>query len=211
MSKIEFEPTDNKVGCFIYTNLKEVKKEQIDEIKKLLNKYGVLFFKNQSLNPEQYVNFSSYFGTPAKYPMLKPHKDFKDIYVIERKDKKFKYLFDKCDEVVYENYDKKLISHQIYIIKYFEGDYIKRHNDNWQTETSQGRLLSLVSQMTHPNLYEGGDTLVYNGDDTIKLSKEQGSTIIFPSSMDHELTKITKGERFSFVVMFKESIGKVVI
>ncbi len=85
MSKIEFEPTDKKVGCFIYTNLKEVKKEQIDEIKKLLNKYGVLFFKNQSLNPEQYVNFSSNFGTPAKYPMLKPHKDFKDIYVIERK------------------------------------------------------------------------------------------------------------------------------
>ena len=25
MSKIEFEPTDKKVGCFIYTNLKEVK------------------------------------------------------------------------------------------------------------------------------------------------------------------------------------------
>jgi len=85
MSKIEFKPTDNKVGCFIYTNLKEVKKDQIDEIKKLLNKYGVLFFKNQSLNPEQYINFSSNFGTPAKYPMLKPHKDFKDIYVIERK------------------------------------------------------------------------------------------------------------------------------
>ena len=85
MSKIEFKPTDNNVGCFIYTNLKEVKKDQIDEIKKLLNKYGVLFFKNQSLNPEQYVNFSSNFGTPAKYPMLKPHRDFKDIYVIERK------------------------------------------------------------------------------------------------------------------------------
>ena len=58
MSKIEFEPTDNKVGCFIYTNLKEVKKEQIDEIKKLLNKYGVLFFKNQSLSPKEYINFS---------------------------------------------------------------------------------------------------------------------------------------------------------
>ena len=85
MSKIEFEPTDNKVGCFIYTNLKEVKKEQIDEIKKLLNKYGVLFFKNQSLSPEEYINFSSNFGTPAKYPMLKPHKDFKNIYIIERK------------------------------------------------------------------------------------------------------------------------------
>ena len=85
MSKIEFKPTDNKVGCFIYTDLQEVKKSQIVEIKKLLDKYGVLFFKNQDLKPEQYVSFSSNFGTPAKYPMLKPHKSFKDIYVIERK------------------------------------------------------------------------------------------------------------------------------
>ena len=85
MSKIEFKPTENKVGCFIYTDLKDVKKDQIDEIKKLLSKYGVLFFKNQNLNPKEYINFSSNFGSPAEYPMLKPHKDFKDIYVIERK------------------------------------------------------------------------------------------------------------------------------
>ena len=43
MSKIEFEPTSNQVGCFIYTDLKNVKKDQIYEIKNLLNKYGVLF------------------------------------------------------------------------------------------------------------------------------------------------------------------------
>ncbi len=85
MSKISFEPTNNKVGCYIYTDLKFVKKEQIDEIKNLLNKYGVLFFKNQNLSPKEYINFSSNFGNPAEYPMLKPHKDFKDIYVIERK------------------------------------------------------------------------------------------------------------------------------
>tara|TARA_X000000368_G_C23032834_1_gene713347 strand:- start:1192 stop:1989 length:798 start_codon:yes stop_codon:yes gene_type:complete len=85
MFKIKFEPTNNKVGCFVYTDLKVVKKDQINEIKELLNKYGVLFFKNQSLSPEEYINFSSNFGTPAEYPMLKPHKDFKNIYVIERK------------------------------------------------------------------------------------------------------------------------------
>ena len=65
--------------------------------------------------------------------------------------------------------------------------------------------------MTHPNLYKGGDTLVYDNDKVIKLSKEQGNGIIFPSSMDHELTEITEGERFSFVVMFKETLSKVVI
>ena len=55
------------------------------EIKKLLDKHGVLFFKDQNLSPEEYISFASHFGKPAKYPMLKPHKDFKDIYVIERK------------------------------------------------------------------------------------------------------------------------------
>ena len=77
MSKIESKPTGNKVGCFIYTDLKYVKKDQIDEIKKLLNKYGVLFFKNQSLSPEEYINFSSNFGTPAKYPILASSFNFK--------------------------------------------------------------------------------------------------------------------------------------
>ena len=85
MPKIRFKTTNNKVGCYIYTDLKNLEKEQIDEIKNLLNTYGVLFFKNQNLSPSEYINFSSNFGTPAKYPMLKPHKDFKDIYVIERK------------------------------------------------------------------------------------------------------------------------------
>ena len=85
MSKIKFEATNNKVGCFVYNDLKTLEKRQIYEIKKLLNKYGVLFFKNQNLSPSEYINFSSNFGIPAKYPMLKPHNDFKDIYVIERK------------------------------------------------------------------------------------------------------------------------------
>ena len=49
MSKIEFEPTDNQVGCFIYTDLQKVTKDQVTEIKKLLDRYGVLFFKNQGL------------------------------------------------------------------------------------------------------------------------------------------------------------------
>ena len=85
MSKIKFEATNNKVGCFVYNDLKTLEKRQIDEIKKLLNNYGVLFFKNQNLSPSEYINFSSNFGIPAKYPMLKPHNDFKDIYIIERK------------------------------------------------------------------------------------------------------------------------------
>jgi|TARA_R100000278_G_C5471170_1_gene164556 Rps23 Pro-64 3,4-dihydroxylase Tpa1-like proline 4-hydroxylase len=136
---------------------------------------------------------------------------FRSLYLVEREDSRFQFLFDKCDKAIFDATGEHLLSHQLYFIKYFKGDYIKRHNDEWDTDISHGRLYSLVAQMTHPNLYKGGDTLVYDNDKVIKLSKEQGNGIIFPSSMDHELTEITEGERFSFVVMFKETLSKVVI
>ena len=85
MNKLSIELSENNVGCYVNTNLKKINEEQTLEIKKLLNKHGVLFFKDQNLSPEEYVGFASHFGKPAEYPMLKPHKDFKDIYVIERK------------------------------------------------------------------------------------------------------------------------------
>ena len=62
MTKIKFKPTNNRVGCFIYADLKTIEKDHIDEIKNLLDRYGVLFFKNQNLSPKEYINFSSNFG-----------------------------------------------------------------------------------------------------------------------------------------------------
>ena len=85
MNKLSIELSENNVGCYVKTDLKTINDVEIQEIKKLLNKYAVLFFKEQNLSPEEYMRFASQFGKPAKYPMLKPHKDFKDIYVIERK------------------------------------------------------------------------------------------------------------------------------
>ena len=85
MNKLSLKLSENNVGCYVNTDLKNINREQTQEIKKLLDKHGVLFFKDQNLSPEEYISFASHFGKPAKYPMLKPHKDFKDIYVIERK------------------------------------------------------------------------------------------------------------------------------
>tara|TARA_Y100001958_G_C21162761_1_gene496254 strand:- start:37 stop:834 length:798 start_codon:yes stop_codon:yes gene_type:complete len=85
MKKIIFKPTNNNVGCYVQTNLKSLNKDDIRQLKKSLDSFGVLFFKEQNLTPEEYMNFSSHFGSPAEYPMLKPHNKFKNIYVIERK------------------------------------------------------------------------------------------------------------------------------
>ena len=66
MNKFEFEPTVNNVGCFIKVNLKFVNSSQIKIIKNLLDKFGVLFFKNQDLSPKKYLDFSTNFSMPAK-------------------------------------------------------------------------------------------------------------------------------------------------
>ena len=57
MIKIKFEPTKNNVGCFIFNDLKDIRKDQINEIK-ITEQIWSYFFKNQNLNPKEYVDFS---------------------------------------------------------------------------------------------------------------------------------------------------------
>ena len=65
MTKIKFEPTTNNVGCYVFTDLKSLDKTQLGEIKDSLNKFGVLFFKNQRL-----VRFRAYYRIKPHAPPL---------------------------------------------------------------------------------------------------------------------------------------------
>jgi len=62
------------------------------------------------------------------------------------------------------------------------------------------RKLSISIQLTNPEQYEGGELKLYNGEEegTI-MSKEQGTLVIFPSYVLHEVMPVTKGERNSLV------------
>ena len=61
------------------------------------------------------------------------------------------------------------------------------------------RKLSISIQLTNPEKYEGGELFLYDGDDGVIMEKSQGSLIIFPSYVLHEVTPVTKGERNSLV------------
>ena len=61
------------------------------------------------------------------------------------------------------------------------------------------RKLSISIQLTNPEEYEGGELFLYDGDDGVIMEKSQGSLIIFPSYVLHEVTPVTKGERNSLV------------
>jgi len=61
------------------------------------------------------------------------------------------------------------------------------------------RKLSVSIQLTNPDEYEGGDLCIYDGDRAEKMDKKQGTLVMFPSYVLHEVTPVTKGERNSLV------------
>ena len=61
------------------------------------------------------------------------------------------------------------------------------------------RKLSISVQLTNPDEYEGGELNLYEEDKPITMDKSQGTLIIFPSFILHEVMPVTKGERNSLV------------
>ena len=61
------------------------------------------------------------------------------------------------------------------------------------------RKLSISIQLTNPEEYEGGELYLYNNDKGTLMDKAQGTLIIFPSYVLHEVMPVTKGERNSLV------------
>ena len=61
------------------------------------------------------------------------------------------------------------------------------------------RKLSISIQLTNPEEYEGGELYLYEGDKPTLMDKTQGTLIIFPSYVLHEVMPVTKGTRNSLV------------
>ena len=61
------------------------------------------------------------------------------------------------------------------------------------------RKLSISIQLTNPDEYEGGELFLYQGDKGDLMDKSQGTLILFPSYVLHEVMPVTKGERNSLV------------
>ena len=61
------------------------------------------------------------------------------------------------------------------------------------------RKLSLSIQLNDPKDYEGGELWLYEDNKGIEMNKDQGTLILFPSYVLHEIKPVTKGERNSLV------------
>ena len=87
MNNLSITPGTNNVGAYINNiDLKRLDQNKIDEIKNILNQFGVIFIKEQNLDPSSYQVFAKSIGQPVVYPRLKGlDKKYPFINVIERK------------------------------------------------------------------------------------------------------------------------------
>lgn len=72
---------------------------------------------------------------------------------------------------------------------------------DWHFDSTYGqarRKLSLSIQLSDPNSYEGGNFEIMTGNAT-SLSRDQGTMLVFPSYMNHRVTPVTSGVRYSLV------------
>lgn len=114
------------------------------------------------------------------------------------------WLFRKITDVIL-GLNKDFFKFDLYgFIEQFQFTHYKAPNGKYAKHVDRGknlfiRKLSLSIQLSDPNSYEGGDFLLYDGEKPIILPKEQGKLIAFPSYTLHEVTPVTKGERYSLV------------
>lgn len=100
---------------------------------------------------------------------------------------------------------------QVQIGKYEENQFYEQHIDSYikgsdvmETGFGGGVIIPMLSQrkisasllLNNEFEYEGGDLIILN--ETVKI-KKQGSIIVFPSFMAHQVTPVTSGVRYSAV------------
>lgn len=80
------------------------------------------------------------------------------------------------------------------------GDFFAKHTDNnIVTPIGTDRKLTFIVQLDDPSSYAGGEIILQTASGEMKLSKNQGDIIFFPSSTVHEVTPVTSGKRRSLV------------
>ena len=101
----------------------------------------------------------------------------------------FKYELSKCD------------IEGVQLSRYRVGQFYNKHMDfNGDQETkSHTRKLSMSVQLSDENTYDGGDLIIYYGGEQYIAPKVKGTVIVFDSRLTHEVTPITRGERYSLV------------
>jgi len=109
------------------------------------------------------------------------------------------WLFDRLKTFFELETEIKILklNSQIHFHKFIKGDWFEKHNDIRETRVyGIGVLLN--------NTFEGGDFKLYNPIEQT-LNKVIGNTYIFDVRIEHEITPILNGERYSLLWFLKKN------
>jgi PKHD-type hydroxylase len=116
------------------------------------------------------------------------------------------WIYEKLTQLIDQN-NKQYFNFDLTMIETLQFTYYsaqedgcyKSHVDPLDWRLPHNRKLSVILQLSDPLEYEGGDLKLYNSYDPTIINKEKGLIITFPSYTLHEVTPVTKGERYSLV------------
>jgi PKHD-type hydroxylase len=93
-------------------------------------------------------------------------------------------------------------SSQVQFLKYEPGMFYRVHADtsDYVGVESYYRKLTVILNLTDPSEFDGGKFVLYNnGLTAIRPEATKGTVFVFPSFMNHKISPITKGTRYSMV------------
>jgi hypothetical protein len=106
---------------------------------------------------------------------------------------KTEWVFNRLKEFVETNSDIKIkkIKETIHFHKFIKGDWFDKHNDD-----KESRLYA-IGVLLNDN-FEGGEFNLYKPTKQ-SLDKKVGNTYLFDVRIEHEITPILEGERYSLL------------
>jgi PKHD-type hydroxylase len=91
--------------------------------------------------------------------------------------------------------------------QYGKGDFLDWHKDSH--EIMYGATLTIIIQLNDD--YDGGEVEYTINDKVYKLPKKRGSIFLFDPNIDHSVSKIEEGTRYSINAWPNKKINKVLI
>jgi PKHD-type hydroxylase len=80
-----------------------------------------------------------------------------------------------------------------------ETGFYTKHVDPIVWTNPHNRKLSFVIQLSDPSEYDGGELKLHCSDNPITIPKQKGLAVFFPSFVLHEVTEVTRGNRYTLV------------
>jgi len=136
---------------------------------------------------------------PEHSSKLFKRKDFNYYYHIILRREDTQWIFDRLTEFLLTEYPKNRVHlmHEIYLHRYLIGNEFAKHNDS----TNHPDQILNIGVCLNEN-YEGGEFIAYSPLET--LPKITGTIYTMKSDREHEVKKISNGERWSLILFLNK-------